>query len=106
MAAGGVLLAALGGLAGAAAALGVLAVGIATIFAAAVPWLDDTFGELDRGLAYGGLNLIYALGYTIGPIAGGWLLAGSGADSAYLLIAVTSVLLAIVLAIPAGRRQI
>jgi MFS family permease len=106
MAAGGVLLAVLGGLAGAAAALGVLAVGVATIFAAAVPWLDDTFGELDRGLAYGGLNLIYALGYTIGPIAGGWLLAGSGADSAYLLIAITSVLLAIVLAIPAGRRQI
>ena len=102
----GVLLVVLPDLAGTVIALAVLAVGICIAFAAAIPWLDETFGETDRGLAYGGLNLIYALGYTIGPIAGGWLLAGSGADSAYLLIAVTSVLLAIVLAIPAGRRQI
>jgi predicted MFS family arabinose efflux permease len=106
MAISGILLTSLGGLAGTCGALAILAVGLSVTFAAAAPWLDETFGESDRGLAYGGLNLIFALGYTIGPIVGGWLLAGSGADSAYLLIAVTSVLLAIVLAIPAGRRQI
>ena len=100
MAGAGVLLAALGGLAGAWIALGVLTVGISAIFAAAVPWLDDTFGELDRGLAYGGLNLIYALGYTVGPLIGGWLLGHHGADTAYALIAVMSVVLATLLAMP------
>lgn len=104
MAGAGVLLAALGGLAGAWIALGVLTVGISAIFAAAVPWLDDTFGELDRGLAYGGLNLIYALGYTVGPLIGGWLLGHHGADTAYALIAVMSVVLATLLAMPMVRR--
>ena len=102
----GFLLATLGGLAGAAVALGVLAVGLSIIFAAAVPWLDDTFGELDRGLAYGGLNLIYALGYTVGPLVGGLLLSRSGADTAYILIAVMSVLLATLLIVPARSREV
>ncbi len=105
MASSGILLATLGGLAGAGIALGVLTVGLSIVFAAAVPWLDDTFGELDRGLAYGGLNLIYALGYTVGPLIGGWLLGRSGADTAYILIAVMSVILATLLAIPMGRRR-
>jgi MFS family permease len=104
MAGAGLLLATLGGLAGAWIALGVLTVGISAIFAAAVPWLDDTFGELDRGLAYGGLNLIYALGYTVGPLIGGWLLGHHGADTAYVLIAVMSVVLATLLATPMLRR--
>ena len=56
------------------------------LFAGAVPWLDEAFGELDRGLAYGGLNLVYATGYTIGPLIGGWLLEGPGADTVYLLM--------------------
>ncbi len=94
----GVLLAVLGGLAGAAGALALLAVGLGITFAAAIPWLDETFGEVDRGLAYGGLNLIYALGYTIGPLVGGWLLANVGADSAYVLIAVVPAGLAATLA--------
>ncbi len=89
-AASGVLMVVLPGLAGAVFALAVLAIGIAVGFAAAIPWLDETFGETDRGLAYGGLNLIYALGYTIGPLLGGWMLGHSGADAAYVFIAVVS----------------
>ena len=105
MAASGVLLATLGGLAGACVALGILAVGLSMIFAASAPWLDETFGELNRGLAYGGLNLIFALGYTLGPLAGGWLLSRAGAETAYALIAVTSVLVATLLAVPLWRRS-
>jgi MFS family permease len=105
MAASGVLLATLGGLAGACVALGILAVGLSMIFAASAPWLDEAFGELNRGLAYGGLNLIFALGYTIGPLAGGWLLGHAGAETAYALIAVTSVLVATLLAVPLLRRS-
>ena len=69
-----------------------------------IPWLDETFGELDRGLAYGGLNLVYALGYTIGPLLGGWMLGHSGADSAYLMIAATSIALASALALSWWRH--
>jgi MFS family permease len=93
----GVLLIVLPNLAGAVVALVVLAVGICIAFAAAIPWLDETFGETDRGLAYGGLNLIYSLGYTIGPLVGGWLLANSSADSAYAGIAISSGLVALML---------
>jgi multidrug resistance protein len=104
MGASGLLLAALGGFAGAAAALGILAFGICITFAATIPWLDETFGELDRGLAYGGLNLVYALGYTIGPLLGGWMLGHSGADSAYVMIAATSIALASALALSWWRH--
>ena len=104
MGASGLLLAALGGFTGAAVALGILAFGICITFAAAIPWLDETFGELDRGLAYGGLNLVYALGYTIGPLLGGWMLGHSGADSAYLMIAATSTALASALALSWWRH--
>jgi MFS family permease len=94
MAASGVLLVALPELAGAVVALAILAVGICIVFAAAIPWLDETFGETDRGLAYGGLNLIYALGYTIGPLLGGWLLGHASAEAAYVFIAAISAILA------------
>jgi MFS family permease len=94
----GVLLVVLPDLAGAVVALAVLAVGICIAFAAAIPWLDETFGETDRGLAYGGLNLIYALGYTIGPLLGGWMLSHSGADAAYVFIAAISAVLGLTLA--------
>ncbi|HET6831255.1 MAG TPA: MFS transporter [Solirubrobacterales bacterium] len=104
MASSGLLLTIAGGLAGACVALGILAVGLSATFAATAPWLDETFGELDRGLAYGGLNLIFALGYTVGPLAGGWLLGRSGAETAYALIAIVSVLVATLLAIPLRRR--
>jgi MFS family permease len=70
-----------------------------------VPWLDDTFGEHDRGLAYGGLNLIYALGYTVGPLLGGWLLGTASADTAYFVITGLSLLLAFALAITHGAGR-
>lgn len=105
MAVSGVLLATLGGLAGACVALAILAFGLSIAFAASAPWLDETFGELDRGLAYGGLNMIFALGYTLGPLAGGWLLGRAGAETAYALIVVASVLVAMLLAVPMLRRR-
>jgi predicted MFS family arabinose efflux permease len=105
MATAGILLAGLGGLAGAAIALAILTIGLAVVFAAAVPWLDDTFGEHDRGLAYGGLNLIYALGYTVGPLLGGWLLGTASADTAYFVITGLSLLLAFALAITHGAGR-
>lgn len=83
----GAFLAVAGTLAGTAAALVVFGVGQSIGFAAAVPWLDETFGELDRGLAYGGLNLVFAIGYTIGPLLGGWLLGSASADAVYVLMA-------------------
>ena len=82
----GALLALLGTLGGAAFALAVFGIGQSIGFAAAVPWLDDAFGPVDRGLAYGGLNLVYALGYTAGPLLSGGLLEAASADVVYLLI--------------------
>ena len=80
------LLAVSGSLVGAGAALLVFGAGQSIGFAAAVPWLDETFGAFDRGLAYGGLNLVFAIGYTIGPLLGGWLLESASADAVYLLM--------------------
>jgi MFS family permease len=81
------LLAVLPGSAGAAIALAVYGAGFALSFAAAVPWLDDAFDERERGLGYGVLNLLYAAGYAVGPVLGGWLLGLAGADLAYWLTA-------------------
>jgi MFS transporter, DHA1 family, solute carrier family 18 (vesicular amine transporter), member 1/2 len=93
----GVLLAVLGGLGGASLGLAVLAVGIAITFAATIPWLDESYGAVNRGLAYGGLNLVYSIGYTVGPLLGGWLLGNVSADSAYIVIAVSSGIVAVAL---------
>jgi len=81
------LLAALGGTLGAGVALGVFGAGFSLTFAAAVPWLDEAFGEPERGFGYGVLNLLYAAGYTIGPLLGGVLLGVASADAAYGLTA-------------------
>lgn len=97
----GVLLAVLGTFSGSVVALIVFGVGASVTFAGAVPWLDEIFGEMNRGLAYGGLNLVYATGYTIGPLIGGWLLGSASADAAYLLMA--GVALAGVGMLAAGR---
>ena len=51
------------------------------MMAASVPWLDEAFPGRERGLAYGVQNLIYAVGYAIGPIVGGRLLAVGDAVS-------------------------
>jgi len=90
VAASGVGLAVFGTLAGAAVALIAFGVGQSIVFAGAIPWLDEAFGELDRGLAYGGLNLVYATGYTVGPLLGGWLLESASADAVYLLMTAIS----------------
>jgi MFS family permease len=90
IAASGVLLATLPGLAGAAFALVVFGLGQSILFGGAVPWLDDSFTVADRGLAYGGLNLLYAVGYTAGPLLGGGLLAVASADVVYLLATATA----------------
>lgn len=87
---GGVLLAVTGFALGAAGSLIVYGLGSSILFTAAVPWLDDTFEEADRGLAYGGLNLVFAIGYTIGPLIGGGLLELASADVAYVLISVVA----------------
>lgn len=100
----GVGLALLGTLAGAAFALVLFGVGQAIVFSGAVPWLDEMFGELDRGLAYGGLNIVYATGYTVGPLIGGWLLESASADAAYLLMTAIALTGALALAAGVGRR--
>ncbi len=84
----GLVLAAAGSVPGATLGLALFGIGTSIVFAAAVPWLDEGFGEGDRGLAYGGLNLVFAIGYTGGPLLGGGLLAAGSADAAYLVMAV------------------
>jgi MFS family permease len=82
---------------GAALSLGVYGAAVALAFSAAVPWLDDAFKEEERGLGYGVQNLLYAAGYAVGPVLGGWLLERTGADFAYVItagvVAVSAVLL-------------
>ena len=101
----GLLMAGLATLAGAAAALIVFGLGQSILFAGAVPWLEESFGELDRGLAYGGLNLVFAIGYTTGPLVGGWLLETAGADVVYVLMTGVAGAGAIVLALASRRAS-
>lgn len=78
-----VLLATLGGVAGFVVGLSVFGIGSSTLFAAAVPWLDEGFGHLDKGFGYGFLNLTYSVGYTVGPIAAGVGLEAGGPGLVY-----------------------
>jgi MFS family permease len=102
IAASGILLATLPGLAGAAFALVVFGLGQSILFGGAVPWLDDSFTVADRGLAYGGLNLLYAVGYTAGPLLGGGLLDLASADVVYLLATAIGLLCAVTLVLVKG----
>ncbi len=102
IAASGVLLATLPGLAGAGFALVVFGLGQSILFGGAVPWLDDSFAIADRGLAYGGLNLLYAVGYTAGPLIGGGLLDLASADAVYGLTAAIGLIAAVALAFVRG----
>ena len=96
----GVMLAALSSLAGAAVALVVFGLSMSVLFGGTVPWFEETFARANRGLAYGGLNLVYSIGYTVGPLLAGGLLAVASADAVYL--AMTAVCVAGV-AMLAGR---
>lgn len=86
-----ILLAILGSLVGAIVALIVFGFGQAVLFAGAVPWFEETFARVNRGLAYGGLNLTYSIGYTLGPLAAGGLLEAVSADAVYLSMAAVCV---------------
>ncbi len=97
-----VLLATLGGVAGLIVGLSVYGIGSSLLFSAAVPWLDDAFGEVARGFGYGFLNLTYSLGYTVGPIVAGLALQLSGPAFAYALQA-AAFLACVLLAL--SRRQ-
>ena len=88
----GVLLTVVGTLAGAAVALIVFGLAQSILFGGAVPWFEETFARSSRGLAYGSLNLVYATGYTIGPLIAGGLLEAASADAVYL--AMTAVCIA------------
>jgi MFS family permease len=80
-------LAGLGGVPGATFGLLLFGAGLSLMFAASVPWLDEAFGEVERGLGYGVLNLLYATGYSFGPLIGGVVLEVWSADAAYYLTA-------------------
>jgi len=97
------LLALLPGVAGAVVGLCLFGAGVGIAFAAAVPWLDDCFGELDRGAAYGVVNLVYATGYAGGPLLAGVLFELGGAMLAYWIMAGLAAFGAI--AVAAGNRR-
>ncbi len=82
-----IALAVLGGVVGAAVGLALFGAGLSLTYTAAVPWLDEAFGELERGLGYGVLNLLYAAGYALGPLVAGPLLELTSADLVYGLTA-------------------
>ena len=72
VAAGSMLgLAFLPGVPGFAVGLAAFGVGVSALFASSVPWLDEAFGDLDRAYGFGFLNLIFAVGFTVGPLLGG-----------------------------------
>lgn len=78
-----VLLALLPGTVGLGVALGVFGVGASIAFAAALPWLDEAFGNVDRGFGYGVLNVLYSAGYSAGPLIAGVTLELGDAEMVY-----------------------
>jgi MFS family permease len=96
-----VLLAVLPGTVGLGVGLGVFGVGTSIAFAAALPWLDEAFGNLDRGFGYGVLNVLYSAGYSVGPLIAGVTLELGDAELVYWGLAV----LAAGLAASTARRR-
>lgn len=96
-----VLLALLPGTLGLGVGLGVFGVGTSIAFAAALPWLDEAFGSVDRGFGYGVLNVLYSAGYSTGPLVAGVTLELGDAELVYWGLAV----LAAGLALATGVRR-
>ncbi len=97
------LLSWLGGIGGLLIGLSVYGIGSSIVFAAAVPWLDDAFGAVDRGFGFGFLNLIYSTGYTVGPVVAGLALQIASPRFAYGLQA--AALIAVAALAWTRRRQ-
>jgi MFS family permease len=98
-----VLLAVLPGTWGLALGLAVLGVGSGVMFAALIPWLDEVFGDLDRGFGYGLLSVIFAIVYTVGPVLAGVVLHLSGPTLTYLLAALPALAVAALVQFRRGR---
>jgi MFS family permease len=98
-----VLLAVLPGTWGLALGLAVLGVGSGVMFAALIPWIDEVFGDLDRGFGYGLLSVIFAIGYTVGPVLAGVVLHLSGPTLTYLLAALPALAVAALIQFRRGR---
>lgn len=99
-----VMLVILDGTLGALAGLCVFGGGVSAAFAAAVPWLDESFGALDRGMAYGALNLLYSIGYAAGPLLAGAMYEASGPSLPYWSLG-TAAALGVAVLLVAGRRS-
>jgi len=99
------LLVLLDGTIGALAGLCVFGAGVSAAFAAAVPWLDESFGALDRGMAYGALNLLYSIGYAAGPLLAGTMYQASGPELPYWSLGAAAALGAAALAAAGARRR-
>lgn len=82
---GMLLLAFLPGTAGLATGLVVLGIGLSMLFSSVAPWMDDVFGGRERAFGFGILNLLGALGLTIGPLVAGVAYDLGGPRLAYLL---------------------
>ena len=107
LAASAPLLILLDGTAGAVAGLCIFGAGVSIAFAAAVPWLDDAFGGLDRGMAYGALNLLYSIGYAAGPLIAGAMYEAQGPELPYWTLGAVAALGAAALTLgprPAASR--
>jgi len=107
LAASAPLLILLDGTVGALAGLCIFGAGVSIAFAAAVPWLDDAFGGLDRGMAYGALNLLYSIGYAAGPLIAGAMYQAQGPELPYWTLGAAAALGAAALSIrrrPAPQR--
>jgi len=91
-------LALLPGTAGLAVGLVAVSVGISALFAGSVPWLDEAFGDLDRAYGFGFLNVILAVGFTVGPLLGGGVYDLGGPVLAYGLATAAILSVAVVVA--------
>ena len=97
----GALLALLPGVVGLGIGLAIFGIGTSIAFAAALPWLDEAFGSLDRGFGYGVLNVLYSAGYSAGPLIAGVTLELGEANLVYWGLAI----LAAGLATATGLRR-